>query len=662
VKHFVTILISCCLLNATALYSKEKTPVTLSKTEQDSALTLTNELPSEQQPKIEEPKMRIWTVSEVTGNIRKAKPDTNFINFNQTATDECFDIATSWLGNMGSPLETKIYFNKGKKSDFLFVRPYINYMQVAEDVKFYNTKTPYSSLSYYRGGPSYGREERLKASFAVNATPNLSFGFNADYIYGRGMYIAQSTNDILSNFWMGYQGKKYIGYAVTGLNHFKNYENGGIKNDSVVRYPELQPTRIKAENMEVNIGADKNAQSQLQNHYILYTQKFRTGKNEINPDDSTEIFVPIINFIHSIKYEHDLKKYSEDDTTAFYINRFDREILLCDTMTRDKAGYHSIKNTVGVELTEDFNKKGRFGLIGYVTHEFSKYQYFAGKTFHKTGGNAVIVGGMITKNNGQHFNYGAAGDMFVYGARQGEFNLSGNISTSINAKNKTIELAARALLKSTTPNRFIQQYESNYFAWNNTHFANEKKVHIDGRFSIPQWNLSLKGGFDNITKYIFFNTLSVPEQYDKNIQVAYVSLRKDFKVWLLHLENEIIYQKSSHEDALPLPELSLYHNLYLTTKIFKVLTFQIGGEVHYHTAYNTPSYNPALGLFYNSGEKAGNYPIMNVYANVHLKRVRFFVMYYHMNYKFSNNNYFSMPNYPINPGMLKMGLQWNFYD
>ena len=58
----------------------------------------------------------------------------------------------------------------------------------------------------------------------------------------------------------------------------------------------------------------------------------------------------------------------------------------------------------------------------------------------------------------------------------------------------------------------------------------------------------------------------------------------------------------------------------------------------------------------------GGYPIVNVYANLHLKRTRFYVMMYHVNQGMSSPNYFLSPHYPINPRVLKFGLSWNFYD
>ena len=51
----------------------------------------------------------------------------------------------------------------------------------------------FSNLTYYKQGGSKDGEERFKAYFAVNANKRLGFGFNIDYVYGRGKYMNQST-------------------------------------------------------------------------------------------------------------------------------------------------------------------------------------------------------------------------------------------------------------------------------------------------------------------------------------------------------------------------------------------------------------------------------------------------------------------------------------
>ena len=106
-----------------------------------------------------------------------------------------------------------------------------------------------------------------------------------------------------------------------------------------------------------------------------------------------------------------------------------------------------------------------------------------------------------------------------------------------------------------------------------------------------------------------------------------------------------------------------YYDLYYHDVWFKVLTAQFGVNVRYNTEYYAPAYMPATGQFYTqSATKIGNYPLMNAYLNFHLKRTRFFFEYYNVNELFMKGAYFSMPNYPLNPAIFKMGISWNFYD
>lgn len=113
---------------------------------------------------------------------------------------------------------------------------------------------------------------------------------------------------------------------------------------------------------------------------------------------------------------------------------------------------------------------------------------------------------------------------------------------------------------------------------------------------------------------------------------------------------------------IPLPDLSAYAQMYLDFKIAKVLQVQFGVDCKYHTSYYAEAYQPATLSFHTQDEvRVGNYPLMNVYANMKMKMVRFYVMYTHFNQGlFGGNNYFLMPNYPYNPAMLQFGLCVDF--
>ena len=118
---------------------------------------------------------------------------------------------------------------------------------------------------------------------------------------------------------------------------------------------------------------------------------------------------------------------------------------------------------------------------------------------------------------------------------------------------------------------------------------------------------------------------------------------------------------------MPLPLLNVYSNLYLKFVYAKVLKIQIGADARYFSSYYAPDYAPALEQYFvQEGEhkvQVGGYPFINVYANFHLKQVRFYVMYYHVTQGlFENSNSFLAPHYPVNPRMFKLGLSWNFWD
>ena len=195
----------------------------------------------------------------------------------------------------------------------------------------------------------------------------------------------------------------------------------------------------------------------------------------------------------------------------------------------------------------------------------------------------------------------------------------------------------------------------------------EFRTRIEGELSIARWRTRLKAGVENIKNYTYFNQGATPEQNGGSIQVLSASLNQDFKLGIFHLDNEVTWQKSSDQTVLPLPDLSLYHNFYMQFKLAKkVLSVQLGADVRYFTKYYAPDYSPAIGQFYNQNPEdkieIGSYPIVNVYANLHLKRTRFFVMMYHINQGSGSSRYFLAPHYPINPRTIKFGLSWNFFD
>lgn len=191
--------------------------------------------------------------------------------------------------------------------------------------------------------------------------------------------------------------------------------------------------------------------------------------------------------------------------------------------------------------------------------------------------------------------------------------------------------------------------------------SNIQQFRVGGEVNIQSTGTTLSADVESIQNYVYYGKSGEVEQFDSNIQVVTARLKQNFSYRALGWENELAYQISSQQHVLPLPDLSLCSNLYLKFKLAKVLSVQLGADVHYHTSYFAPYYQPATQQFQIQDDvKIGNYPLINGYANFHLKQARFFIMAYNLGSKFVKPNYFSLAHYPLNPMMLKMGVAVHF--
>ena len=80
--------------------------------------------------------------------------------------------------------------------------------------------------------------------------------------------------------------------------------------------------------------------------------------------------------------------------------------------------------------------------------------------------------------------------------------------------------------------------------------------------------------------------------------------------------DQFVYQYTSNRDIMPLPDFTLYSNLYYF-KQFRRAGFQAGIDIRYYTAFYANIFDPYTGLFHTQHtQKIGNYPELGLYANV----------------------------------------------
>jgi hypothetical protein len=595
--------------------------------------------------------VKTWKITDRFAKVDSIPVDTMHLNFQDANPIDRFSIANSFSGNLGSPIQSKLYFDRPDNTDFLFSNAYYPYMMNVEHATFYNTKTPLSYINYITGGSQNRAEDDFKFLYTGNFKKNLNVGTTLDYMSTVGEYVQQAVTRFSGSLFGSYQGKHYSANALFSTNSMRNQENGGLKNADDIYFNHA------ASDLTVNIHGQSNyAQKQ-----IFYNHQYNIGIERPVRVDSDSVrleYVPVTRFAHTIKYDELSKRYYENSVEkSFYKNTYG-----AGSVTRDTAALQTLTNNFSISMEEEFNKWLNFGLTAFIENNIQRYAYLKDTVLSKDMKSTTKVGGILSKQRGRTFRYNVLGELGFLGYRAGDFMLKGEMGGFFRLWNDSISLIANGFVRSDKPSFFLQNYESNHFQWSND-FESVYRTHLGGTFAIPTRSLSLNVSVENITQYIYFDSLAMPKQYSGNIQVLALNLKKDFRFGKFTLENNLVYQVSSNTEVLPLPNLTLFHNLYYDDKWFSVLSVQFGANVRYNTAYYAPSYMPATGQFYSQSKtKIGNYPVVNVYLNCHLKRTRFFLEYYHLNNMFMKGAYYSMPNYPIAPANMKLGISWNFYD
>ena len=429
-------------------------------------------------------------------------------------------------------------------------------------------------------------------------------------------------------------------------------------------------------NTSGRIAVDKEAADSL-------LQNYKDNQNKENVDTTwmKDEYVPVTSFIHTLKFDNYSRIYQAYKTPEnYYASTYPLadERFLGDSIY-DKTTHYSLKNTFAIALLEGFNKWAKAGLKGFITSDLRHF------TLPDTIGvesvyneHNLSVGAQLVKAQGSTLHYNVTAETWLLGEDAGQLKIDGQADLNFRLFKDTVTLSARAYFHRVNPTFYYRHYHSKHLWWDNTGLDQEIRSHIEGELALKRTRTRLRVAYDNLQNYTYFaqkyditddfsrtgNTVTV-KQNSKNMSLITLQLAQDFKWGPLNWENVLTYQKSTDDNVLPVPMLNVYTNLYLHFKIARVLTVDLGGDLRYFTKYKAPDYSPALGQYtvQDNGKfnvEVGNYPIMNVYANMHLKQTRFFIMMSHINS--DSGDRFLTPHYPINGRIFRFGVSWNFYN
>lgn len=602
-----------------------------------------------------------WVLEPRLGTVIPAEnKDTAVHNYQLFHATDGYTADYNYLGNLASPRLSRVYFNRERSDDFLFLQPLSFFRGSLSDFRFTNTKSPITNLTYHTCGNDQTGEDRIRANFATNINKLAGLGFNIDYSYGRGYYFSQPVSMFGSTFYGYYRGEKYSVHAYAGVNHMKQGENGGIEDDRYIEDPFSLQGNYTSENIPTMLSQTWNRNHE-QHFYIA--QRYNIGfTRELEVPDSlkpkppsasslllelsdslqtvlstdsvarkmavdslmqvwrdeqvppTE-FVPVTSLIHTLDVSNLLHEYLARNTTdKYYTNHYYGNW----NNIQDKTDALSVRNTFGIALREGFNKWAQMGITLFGTHKLRSYRLMgmAGPRMHYTE-NDLSVGGELSRTQGKVLHYNAATELWLVGSHVGDINVDGQTDLEFRlGKRDSLLLNAHANFLHAKPSFFYRHYHSQSAWWDNEDLSREVRFRIDGTLRLKKMGTWLKVGFENVSNYTYFamqNTLHngaeagsvLPTDYSHavavkqagSVQVFGATLGQDLKWGVLHWDNTLSYQTSTDQDVMPLPTFNAFSNLYLLFRIAKVLRVQMGGDLRFFTSYYAPDYSPAIQQF-----------------------------------------------------------------
>ncbi len=640
-----------------------------------------------------------WKLDNNFSRVVRTEHDTSLVDFQVYDPIYQESISNTYLGVIGTAYISNDFSRQLQEYPFFPAQAFSAYFYSPENAEYYNTKLPITRLYYSDGGSKENKENSLKVLHTQNINPNLNFGLNYYLISSRGQFKFTNVKNHAFRLFGSFTKPKYKAHFNYNLNRYQNGESGGIV-DSIFKNSEYQfPKEVStvfSGTGSPNYSAD--ASNQIRYFDLMLSQNIRLFRVASKMDstrsiDNGSMAEPV--FGHVVRFYRYTKVYKHENPLE---NPFYPIAYINPEQTYDSVAKKTLTNTFQLEFKTLIRKKIQTGIFVHLKNELNWYNYNtpADENFVFDPADTSVIqqlfqyyiytnGDTLFPVNEEQFvvnNYitgGIYGDFWktisgaftaslaFNGYKAGETKLNGMINTKFKVGKHDYLINGSLTIENRIPDYFYNYYYSNHFIWENS-FQPVLLTHLSGSFQGLSNYIKLQGNYTLLRNVIYFNSVARPDQYDQTISVFSLHFKKRLKFWKFYSMNEMMYQVTDNPDIISIPEFA-YRNASYFWHTFNFrstggqLEVMLGVELYYHTLYYSKAYMPALAQFYQQEEyKTGNFPVINFFLNLHLKRANFFGKVEHVNSDWWNKNYFSTVHYPKGERMFKFGISWSFFD
>lgn len=668
----------------------------------------------------------MWEHDRYFHDLDLQKQDTSF---NYNFTEYPFfkkDVNATYLGVIGSPVQLYDFFKRDNVENAIFYSPYSIYSYTPETLPKYNTKTPYTELCYW--GTLFANKEKEESNIRIRTTQNLTPELNIFLEYsrfgGNGMLRREDTDNRTAVMAANYMGKRYLMHTGYIYNRIERSENGGVIDTDWIRDTTVDSREIEVYLHNASNKLKKNTLFLDQTYRIPFTfldkdvrEAKKMAKIEAARQDSIRIArdsilaggdsiaiaavkaememelqtavqtqeqpsvsdSAIINsdittaFIgHSSEYSVYRKTYEDNISDDFGREFYNDKFYINPTRSKDSLRVMKFENRFFIRL-QPWKSDGIVSKLDVgIGDKLANYYTFRPIDYLEGSSNTILNSMYLYSGaRGQYDRYlewDAFGKYTFLGYEANDLALKANAIFKVypfrKDRQSPLELKAHFETTLTEPDYYQQHLFTNHFKWDND-FNKISSTKIEAALNVPRWDMEASFSYALLDNNIYYDTLAIVRQNSKPMSVMSASLRKDFQLGGLHLENRALFQLSSNKEVMPLPMLGLNLRYYFEFDVVKnAMKMQIGANATFTTKWYAPAYNPVLGVFHNQNkEEFGNSPYIDAFVNVQWKRACVFVKAVNVNmgWPMDEADYFTAAGYIAPQRAIKIGITWPFY-
>ena len=494
--------------------------------------------------------------------------------------DKAYSPFNVWLGGVGEPMQSMLYFYRTSKTPLLFADAYDAYVLKVGDLRFadYTKAQRPVSLDIYAYGrmPFYGYDAVSHLNFSAAVSPSVSLGVEGNYMASSGV---MAKNELLN---------QVMNLGVWTAFDFGNYD-----------------ARLSATINDISHNYTDRDTIQYKHHTLHFTHNWKFG----------DAAAPTAKLIHTTRWEG-VKRGAKVPAGE-----------------RFNAEFQIVRNTLAVQVLRDNVEKMPFSLVAFFEHDYRFHgNYVDGMPVSLKDGspfehhdNNLQLGFNISDNRSllhSNIDYTIAGNVFFWGPLQSECNLDIDLAHSFKAGKVPMRISYGVGGHRDSNTKFLGKFYFPHTGWEN---GFDYWHRVDGRFGfeLPKQGIALNVKTDNIHQPVYMGKTAdgkYPTPYQKMGWLSVVAAELKANVDLhpdLRWENLLVYQYTSDSEVLELPDFTLYSKLYYHHRFAK-WAIKAGVDLTYYTEYYANRYDALTGVFYTQhSKKMGVYPGPEFYMGSH---------------------------------------------